>query len=100
MDVVLAIGAVTRGGRSREDLGAAQEMYEPSAVLPRIFQALALKAPLESQTLAYQFSDRGLQTFAQLGIISMELAEQSKTQAQQKVKGDGPALSMPKEKQP
>ncbi|HKQ75833.1 MAG TPA: hypothetical protein VJ810_19200 [Blastocatellia bacterium] len=99
-DTVLPRAAAIWGQRLRGDLGGAQETFEPSDVLPRIFHALAVKEPLESQTLADQFTDRGLQTFAQLGIISMELAEQSKMQEQQKVKGDSPALSKPKEKQP
>lgn len=99
-DAALPRGAAIWGHRSRAELGGAQETFEPSEVLPRIFQAIAVKEPLESQTLADQFLDRGLQTFAQLGIISMELAEQSKVQAQQKGKGVSPPPSKPKENQP
>ena len=99
-EAALARGAATWGQQARMELGGAQEMFEPLAVLPRIFQALAAKKTVEAHQLADQFFDYGLQTFAQLGIISVELAEQSKTPAQQKVKDSGPLLSKPKEKQP
>ncbi len=99
-DAQLERGAAVWGQRAREELGATQEMFEPSDVLPKIFRALASREPIESQTLADQISDRGLQTFAQLGIISRELAEQSKTRTQQKARDDSPSLSKPKEKQP
>src|SRR5262245_17296573 len=99
-DAALARGAAVWGQRAREGLGGTQEMFEPSDVLPRIFHALAAKEPVESQTLADQIFDRGLQTFAQLGIASMELAEQLKTRAQQKIREVSPAPSKPKEKQP
>lgn len=99
-DTALARGAAVWGQRAREELGGAQEMFEPSDILPRVFHALAVKKPLESQMLVDQFFDRGLQTFAQLGIISAEWAKQSNPQTQQKVRGGSPALSKPKEKRP
>jgi hypothetical protein len=99
-EAALARGAATWGQQARVEWGAAPEMFEPLAVLPRIFQALAAKKPLEAQQLADQFFDQGLQTFAQLGIISVELGEQLKTPAQQKVKDGSPLLFKPKEKQP
>ena len=99
-DAALERGAAVWGQRAREGLGGTQEMFEPSDILPRIFHALAAKEPVESQTLADQIIDRGLQTFAQLGIVSMELAEQLKTRAQQKIIEVSPAPSKPKEKQP